>query len=84
MIQLTLTWFVFIYLTVFLAGILIFWIGYEMLQKRLSSTASPRSLRCRICGATLTHSSYKQLSSETLLRCSSCGSLNETHHQGGL
>ncbi|KAB2643828.1 MAG: hypothetical protein DVB29_04500 [Verrucomicrobia bacterium] len=79
MIQLTLPWFVFIYLTVFLAGILIFWIGYEMLQKRLSYSASRQTTRCRICSGLLTPSS-----SNELLRCPSCGSLNESHHQGGL
>jgi DNA-directed RNA polymerase subunit RPC12/RpoP len=79
MIQLTLAWFVFIYLTVFLAGILIFWIGYEMLRKRLSSTASHHSVHCRICGMKLAISS-----STELVSCPSCGSLNESNHQGGL
>jgi len=79
MIQLTLAWFVFIYLTVFLAGILILWIGYEMLQKRLYFQASQRLIHCRICGASLLTSS-----SNELLSCHSCGSLNEPHYQGGL
>lgn len=79
MIQLTLAWFVFIYLAVFLAGILLFWIGYEMLRKRLSPPASHQLIYCRICGAALTN-----VTTSSLLHCPSCGSLNEPHHQEGL
>ncbi|MBX9743450.1 MAG: hypothetical protein K2W99_07945 [Chthoniobacterales bacterium] len=82
MIQLTLAWFVFIYLVVFLAGILFFWIGYEMLRKRLASEDSRQLIYCRICGVALTASIASTTGS--LLRCPHCGSLNEDHHQGGL
>lgn len=83
MIQLTLAWFVFIYLAVFLAGILFFWVGYEMLRKRLSSEDSRQSTYCRICGAVLAVSSTS--TTDSLVHCPQCGNLNElTYHQGGL
>ena len=78
MIHLTLAWFVFIYLAIFLAGILILWIGYEMLRKHLSSTAAAQYFSCRICGASLTDSQ-----NNIILKCPSCGSLNECNNQGG-
>jgi len=79
MLSLTLAWFVFIYLTIFLAGILVLWIGYEMLRKYLSSTSSSQHFLCRICGASLT-----KPETNTILSCPSCGSLNEYNDQGGL
>ncbi|HLB33931.1 MAG: hypothetical protein A3F67_10185 [Verrucomicrobia bacterium RIFCSPHIGHO2_12_FULL_41_10] len=79
MIQLTLAWFVFIYLALFLAGVLLLWIGYEMLRKRLSSSISHQTIFCRICGMKLV-----DLNTSTLLRCPKCGSLSEHNTQGGL
>jgi hypothetical protein len=78
MIHLTLVWFVFIYLVIFLAGILVLWVGYEMLQKYISLTAASQNFFCRICGASLTDSR-----DDAVLKCPSCGSLNERNHQGG-
>lgn len=83
MIQLTLAWFVFIYLAVFLAGILFLWIGYEMLRKKLSSEDFSQFIYCRICGASLTASLAS--TPDSLLCCPQCGSLNESrYYQGGL
>ncbi len=84
MIHLTLPWFVFIYLIVFLAGILSFWIGYEMLQQRLSSRDSSCQQVCRICGASFRGALRSSRSGQKLVHCSSCGSLHELNHQGGL
>jgi len=72
MIPITLSWFVCLYLAVFLAGILILWIGYEILQKRHANAIKRDRIFCRICG-----SRYTDISSETLLRCPVCSSLNE-------
>ncbi|MFI0347934.1 MAG: hypothetical protein ACH346_04055 [Chthoniobacterales bacterium] len=79
MFQLTLTWFIFIYLAVFLAGILILWIGYEMLRKHLSSTVSHHTIYCRICGTKVINDN-----NSSFLTCLTCGSLNERNNQGGL
>jgi rRNA maturation endonuclease Nob1 len=72
MIPITLPWFVCLYLAVFLAGILILWIGYEMIRKRKANETARSRVFCRICG-----SRYTETSREELLRCPSCGSLNE-------
>lgn len=72
MIPITLSWFVFLDLALFLAGILILWIGYEMLRKRHSCAMNRDRVYCRICG-----SRYTDATSNALLSCPSCGSLNE-------
>ena len=72
MIPITLPWFVFLYLALFLAGILILWIGYEMIRKRRANTIARDRVFCRICG-----SRYTETSPADLLSCPSCGSLNE-------
>ena len=72
MISITLSWFVCLYLAVFLAGILILWIGYEMLRKRHANAMKRDRVFCRICG-----SRYTDTTETTLLRCPVCGSLNE-------
>jgi len=72
MISITLPWFVFLYLSLFLAGILILWIGYEMIRKRHSNAIARDRVFCRICG-----SRYTDTTTSDLLNCPVCGSLNE-------
>ncbi len=72
MIPITLSWFVCLYLALFLAGILILWIGYEMIRKRHSNAIARDRIFCRICG-----SRYTDISKSDLLHCPVCGSLNE-------
>ena len=72
MIPITLSWFVCLYLALFLAGILVLWIGYELIRKRHSNAIARDRLFCRICG-----SRYTDTSPADLLSCPVCGSLNE-------
>ncbi len=72
MIPITLSWFVCVYLALFLAAVLILWIGYEILRKRHANTISRNHVFCRICG-----SRYTDGSTNDLLRCPVCESLNE-------
>lgn len=72
MIPITLPWFVCLYLAVFLAGMLILWIGYEMIRKRKANEITRSRVFCRICG-----SRYTETSTADLVTCPSCGSLNE-------
>ncbi len=72
MIPITLSWFVCVYLALFLAAVLILWIGYEILRKRHANTISRNRVFCRICG-----SRYTDGSTNDLLRCPVCESLNE-------
>lgn len=77
MIPITLPWFVCLYLAFFLAGILILWIGYELLRKRHADSIARDRVRCRICG-----SRYTDTSSTDLLDCPVCGSRNERSDKG--
>lgn len=72
MISITLPWFVCLYLALFLAGILILWIGYEMIRKRHSNAIARDRVFCRICG-----SRYTDTTTANLLNCPVCDSLNE-------
>ena len=72
MISITLSWFVCLYLALFLAGILILWIGYEMMRKRHANAIARDRVFCKICG-----SRYTDTSTADLLTCPVCGSLNE-------
>jgi len=76
MIPITLPWFVFLYLALFLAGILILWIGYEIIRKRHTNSIAKNRLFCRICG-----SRYTDTSTAELLNCPACGSLNDRSAQ---
>ena len=78
MITITLSWFVCLYLALFLAGILILWIGYEMIRKRHANIIARDRVFCRICG-----SRYTDTSTADLLNCPVCGSLNERSTQEG-
>jgi hypothetical protein len=77
MIPITLTWFVFLYLSLFLAGIIILWTGYEMMRKRHASAIARDRIFCRICG-----SRYTDTSTAPLLDCPVCGSRNERSARG--
>jgi hypothetical protein len=78
MIPITLPWFVFLYLALFLAGILILWIGYEMIRKLHANAIARDRVFCRICG-----SRYTDTTTASLLNCPVCGSLNERSTQEG-
>jgi len=78
MIPVTLSWFVCIDLALFLAGILILWIGYEMICKLQANAIERDRVFCRICG-----SRYTDISDKDLLNCPVCGSLNERSNREG-
>lgn len=77
MIALPLPWFVFFYLALFLAGILILWAGYELVRRRQTSLAARTRIFCRICG-----SRYLDTTDADLLDCPVCGSRNERSGEG--
>jgi hypothetical protein len=72
MIPITLSWFVFLYLALFLAVMLVLWLGYEIIRKRHADVIAGDRVFCRICG-----SRYTDTSAADLLNCPACGSLNE-------
>lgn len=72
MIPITLSWFVFLYLAFFLAGMVVLWLGYEIISKRHADFIARDRMFCRICG-----SRYSDTSPADLLPCPVCGSLNE-------
>lgn len=72
MIQVTLSWFVCLYLALFLAGVLVLWIGYEVIRKRRADSVARDLVFCRICG-----SRYADITPAELLDCPVCGSKNE-------
>jgi rRNA maturation endonuclease Nob1 len=72
MIPVSFPWFVAVYLALFLAGVLILWLGYEMMRRRQANQAARTRVFCRICG-----SRYTDTSSADLLECPVCGSRNE-------
>jgi len=72
MISISFPWFVAIYLALFLAGVLVLWLGYEWMRRRQANQAARTRVFCRICG-----SRYTDTSSADLLDCPVCGSRNE-------
>ena len=72
MIPVSFPWFVALYLALFLAGVLVLWLGYEWIRRRLAKEAARTRIFCRICG-----SRYTDASSKDLLDCPVCGSRNE-------
>jgi rRNA maturation endonuclease Nob1 len=72
MIQIALSWFVCLYLVLSVVGILILWIGYEMIRKRHADTIARDRIFCRICGTR-----HTDTSTADLLVCPVCGSKNE-------
>ena len=76
MIPITLTWFVGVYLALFLAGVLVLWIGYEMTRKRRATRIARDRVFCRICGTC-----YTETTGTDLTDCPVCGSRNERSGQ---
>ncbi|MBE2204790.1 MAG: hypothetical protein IAE94_10675 [Chthoniobacterales bacterium] len=72
MIRIELTWLVFVCLLVFLSGIFIVWIGYEVARRRAASRSLAKRLRCRVCSM-----EFSDASQVVLPACPRCGSLNE-------
>lgn len=79
MITLPLPWFVCLYLAFFLTGVLILWIGYEILRKRRDSEIARQRFFCRTCA-----SRYIDLSGSEVTACPACGALNERSAGGSL
>ena len=50
MISVPLDWFVFLYLFVFLGGILLIWSAFEMYWRRVERRNRARHLHCPLCG----------------------------------
>jgi RNA polymerase subunit RPABC4/transcription elongation factor Spt4 len=72
MIPITLSWFVCLYLALFLAGILLLWIGYEVIRKHHDKLMARDRIFCRVCG-----SRYTDTTTQDLVHCPVCQSLNE-------
>lgn len=72
MIPVSFPWFVAAYLAIFLAGVLLLWIVYELACKKEERRASRICLLCRICG-----SRYRNETAEELPVCPVCGRRNE-------
>jgi hypothetical protein len=72
MIPITLSWFVCLYLGIFLAGMLLLWGGYEVIRRYGYDSRRRDHVYCRICS-----SRYTDSSDADLLHCPVCGSLNE-------
>lgn len=72
MISISFPGFVAIYLSLFLAGVLVLWLGYELMRRHRMKQASRTRLFCRICG-----SRYTDNSTAELVDCPVCGSRNE-------
>jgi uncharacterized paraquat-inducible protein A len=72
MIRMQLPWLVFTALFIFLAGILIVWIGYEIARRRRVTERHRHWIRCAVCSF-----HFKANPTEKLPICPQCGSSNE-------
>ena len=72
MIRMPLPWLVFTALFIFLAGILLTWICYEIARRRLETRRLRAWTQCPVCAF-----QYKVDTSLSVLRCPQCGGLNE-------
>lgn len=72
MISISFPLFVAIYLAMFLAGVLILWLGYEWVRRRQAKRTARNHVFCRICGSRYTDKSFLDV-----LDCPVCGSWNE-------
>ncbi|MEI6071785.1 MAG: hypothetical protein WCS31_08325 [Verrucomicrobiae bacterium] len=72
MIPIHLEWLVFICLLVFLAGVFLFWAGYEAARRREARHAVRNRLRCQVCCM-----EFEDCSPNPLATCPRCGRLNE-------
>ncbi len=72
MIRTDLPWLVAAYLFVFLAAILVVWIGYEMARRLRERRDLRHRLHCPLCGMR-----FEDRSGDKLPRCPRCGNPNE-------
>lgn len=72
MIRIDLPWLVFACLLVFLAGIFLFWISWEILRRQRAASSIRHRLRCSVCCM-----DFSDPSRNLLATCPRCGSLNE-------
>jgi hypothetical protein len=77
MIRVSLTFLIYIYLLLFLAGIFCFWLLYEWRRGRETRRAMQFRVKCTICGM-----DYEDKEANPLPRCPRCGSLNERYSRG--
>jgi prepilin signal peptidase PulO-like enzyme (type II secretory pathway) len=74
MIPIHLQWLVFICLLVFLVGIFLVWVGYEVARRQRSKLAVRGRLRCPVCCM-----EFVDRTASVLATCPRSGSLNERH-----
>ena len=72
MIRMPLPWLVFVALGIFLAGIIVVWIGYEIARRNLEAKRRRHWICCRVCSF-----HFKANPGEPLPVCPQCGSQNE-------
>jgi uncharacterized paraquat-inducible protein A len=72
MIRMPLPWLVFTALVIFLAGIVLVWIGYEIAKRRREAARRRHWIACRACSF-----HFKAEPSESLPVCPQCGARNE-------
>lgn len=72
MIPITFSWFMVLYLGLFLAGVMVLWLCYEWTRRREARERERTRIFCRICG-----SRYTDTSQAEILECPACGSRNE-------
>jgi hypothetical protein len=72
MIRMQLPWLVFTALLLFLVGIFLVWIGYEVARRRRERLRHRHWIQCPVCAF-----QYKAVPGEDLPRCPQCGGLNE-------
>jgi hypothetical protein len=72
MIRMELPWLVFTALFIFLAWIVLVWIGYEIARRRQAAVRHRHWIRCRVCSF-----HFKADPKNTLPACPQCGAANE-------
>ena len=72
MIRMQLPWLVFTALFIFLAGILIVWVGYEIVRRRRVAERHRHWICCRACSF-----HFKADPADNLPLCPQCGARNE-------
>lgn len=72
MIRMPLPWLVFTALVIFLAGIVLVWIGYEIVRRQREAHRLRDWIFCRLCSFR-----FKAEPTERLPVCPQCGSRNE-------
>jgi uncharacterized paraquat-inducible protein A len=67
-----LPWLVFTALFIFLSGILLVWVGYEIARRRKVAQTHQHWICCHLCSF-----HFKADPADSLPRCPQCGGLNE-------